>query len=84
MTRNLTRRVEVVFPIFDEKIRSEIRAIIDMELRDNVKARTLDVELSNKLRQSNGPPIRSQMETYRLVAGEQRRDIQDTGLFPSS
>jgi len=31
MTRNLTRRVEVLFPIFNEAIRAEIRAIIDMQ-----------------------------------------------------
>jgi len=70
MTRNLTRRVEVVFPVFDEKIRSEIRSIIDTELKDNVKARILDVELSNRFRQLDGPPIRSQKETYCLVEGK--------------
>lgn len=69
MTRNLSRRLEVVFPIFDEKIRSEIRAIIDTQLRDNVKARILDVELSNRFRESDGPRIRSQMETYNLIRG---------------
>jgi polyphosphate kinase len=70
MTRNLSRRVEVVFPIFDETVRSEIRAIIDTQLRDNVKARILDVELSNRFKQSDDPPIRSQMETYCLIKGK--------------
>jgi polyphosphate kinase len=71
MTRNLNRRVEVVFPIFDEKIQSEIRAIVDTQLRDNVKARILDLELSNKFRETDAPPIRSQMETYRLLRDRQ-------------
>lgn len=68
MTRNLSRRVEVVFPIFDEKIRSEIRAIIDLQLRDNVKARLLDADLSNRFRQPDGPAIRSQIAIYNLLA----------------
>ena len=72
MTRNLSRRVEVVFPIFDEKMRSEIRAIIDTQLRDNVKARILDAEMSNTFRQSDDPPIRSQMETHQLITSRGR------------
>ena len=66
MTRNFNRRVEVAFPIFQEKVRSEIRAIIDIELRDNVKARILDVELSNRFRPCDRP-IRSQVEFYSLL-----------------
>jgi polyphosphate kinase len=67
MTRNFDRRVEVVFPLFDETVRSEIRKIIDTELRDNVKARIVDVELSNRFRHSDEPPIRSQTEIYGLI-----------------
>jgi polyphosphate kinase len=67
MTRNLDRRVEVMAPILDERIRAEIRAIIDTHLRDNVDARILDAELSNRFRESGGPRVQSQMEIYRLV-----------------
>lgn len=41
MTRNLDRRVEVAFPIWDERIRKEIRDIIDIQLSDNTKAREM-------------------------------------------
>ncbi len=42
MPRNLDRRVEVIFPIKDPAIRAYIRgAILEVELRNNVKARVL-------------------------------------------
>ena len=68
MTRNLNRRVEVVVPVFDEEIRSEIRSIVDIQLRDNVNARVLDCELRNTFRATNGHTIRSQTEIYRFLS----------------
>ena len=41
MPRNLDRRVEIVFPVEDEEIKKEIRHILDLEFRDNVKAHIL-------------------------------------------
>jgi polyphosphate kinase len=67
MTRNLNRRVEVVFPIFNEAIQTEIRAIVDLQMQDNVDARVLDLELTNRHRPLQGRAICSQMETYRLL-----------------
>ena len=81
MTRNLNRRLEVVLPIFDEEIRSEIRAIIDTQLQDNVKARILDAEMSNRFRPSDGPPIRSQIETHRLVRDKAASSRHQTPLL---
>ncbi|MGK6349664.1 polyphosphate kinase 1 [Parapedobacter sp. DT-150] len=46
MTRNIDRRVEVAFPILDERIGREIRDIIDIQLRDNTKAREIN-QLNN-------------------------------------
>ena len=48
MTRNLDRRVEVVFPVYDQKIYKELRAIIDLQLMDNVKARIIEVSNENR------------------------------------
>ncbi|MEK7257628.1 MAG: polyphosphate kinase 1, partial [Bacteroidota bacterium] len=47
MHRNLDRRVEVAFPIYDENLRQEIRQIIDFQLADNCKARILEEKNSN-------------------------------------
>jgi len=46
MTRNIDRRVEVAFPIVDGRIRKEIRDIINIQLRDNTKAREIN-QLNN-------------------------------------
>ncbi|MFJ6412468.1 RNA degradosome polyphosphate kinase [Terribacillus saccharophilus] len=42
MTRNMEKRVEILFPIFDGPIKRRIRGILDVMLRDNSKAREQD------------------------------------------
>src|SRR5688572_18034193 len=62
MTRNLSRRVEVAFPIYDPAFRKIIRHEINLQLQDTVKARTPD---NNYITASSGKkPLRSQPETY--------------------
>jgi polyphosphate kinase len=41
MYRNLSRRVELIVPIKDSKLRDRLKAILDAYLADNVKAREL-------------------------------------------
>ncbi|MBR2942185.1 MAG: polyphosphate kinase 1, partial [Clostridia bacterium] len=41
MTRNTVRRVEVATPILDESLRSRLREMFDMQLRDNQQARRM-------------------------------------------
>jgi polyphosphate kinase len=42
MTRNLDRRVEILFPVRDERIKQAlVKDILELHLRDNVKAREL-------------------------------------------
>ncbi len=38
MQRNLNRRVEIMFPIDDDKIKERIRKILDIQLSDNARA----------------------------------------------
>lgn len=38
MTRNTTRRIEVMTPVLDPKLIEKLHEIIELELRDNVKA----------------------------------------------
>jgi polyphosphate kinase len=42
MSRNLERRVEIMFPILDEKIRGELWETLNVYFRDNCQARVLD------------------------------------------
>lgn len=48
MTRNIDRRVEVAFPVVDVRIRKEIRDIINIQLRDNTKAREINRSNDNR------------------------------------
>jgi len=68
MVRNLDHRVEAAIPVNDPFIRQELKDIIHIQLRDNVKARILDNELSNNYVPSVGKKkIRSQIETYHYL-----------------
>ncbi len=68
MLRNLDHRVEATCPVLDESIKSEIRNIIDIQLKDNVKARILNNELSNRYaRDRSDLKIRSQVEIYQFL-----------------
>jgi len=68
MVRNLDHRVEAAIPITDEDIQRELKEIIHIQLKDNVKARWLDNELSNNYVSSAGKKkIRSQVETYHYL-----------------
>ncbi len=66
MTRNLDRRVEVVFPIYDPLMQQDLRHIVELQLQDNTKARFINDALTNpyKERSSNTPKVRSQTDTY--------------------
>lgn len=41
MPRNLDKRVEIVFPVEDEKIKKEVMHILQIQMEDNVKAHIL-------------------------------------------
>jgi polyphosphate kinase len=65
MTRNLDRRIEVACPIYDKGVQHEIRDMIDMQLKDNVKARIINATQDNEyIRPINSEKIRSQFELY--------------------
>ncbi len=64
MKRNLQRRVECVFPLYDPDAKKEILNVLNIQLSDNVKACEVDQNLNNKRIITNGPDIRSQMATY--------------------
>lgn len=69
MTRNLDRRVEVGAPIYDPELYTELRRIIDIQWRDNMKAREINKTFSNPYRRSlpTAPPVRAQLATYRFI-----------------
>lgn len=64
MGRNLYRRVETVFPIYDEEIKQTIKDVMNIQWKDNVKARYLDFKRLNTYRRNEDISIQSQNETY--------------------
>ncbi|MBC8490707.1 MAG: polyphosphate kinase 1, partial [Bacteroidetes bacterium] len=65
MKRNLSRRIEVGFSINDSKIKKEIKDVIALQLKDNVKARIINQKQNNKYKQTKSKKsIRSQYKTY--------------------
>ena len=68
MIRNLDHRVEVACPVLDKHIQQELKDILNIQLNDNVKARTLDNDQNNDyVNPRNARKIRSQIETYNYL-----------------
>lgn len=42
MTRNMNKRVEIAFPICDEQLKKRVIQFLNIQLKDNVKARMID------------------------------------------
>jgi polyphosphate kinase len=69
LNRNLHRRIECAFPIQDKKIKKELLDILNIQLKDNVSARTLDTKLNNLPIQRNkrDRAIQSQHEIFNYL-----------------
>jgi len=46
MPRNLDKRVEIMFPVEDAKLKRQVRHILDVELADTVRARVMKMDQS--------------------------------------
>ena len=62
MNRNIYRRIEVCFPVYEEKMKMIIERIVDIQLKDNVQAVTLNQNLENVFLSPDGIPVRSQQQ----------------------
>lgn len=85
MTRNLDRRVEIVFPVEDENIKKEILHILDIEFQDNTKAHILQEDGQYEKQDKRGKAlINSQMifsEEARKRAWAQPGHHTDSRVF---
>ncbi len=79
MNRNLKRRIETVFPIYNKALKREIKDYIKIQLNDNVKARVLDEKQCNEYKKDDSDmPIRTQYETYYYIKRlEEKRMLED-------
>ena len=67
MRRNLNRRIEAAVPILSPDVRREILDILDIQLRDNIKACRIDGSLRNIFIRDDAPPVRAQQAIYDYI-----------------
>jgi len=62
MVRNIDRRIEATMPVLDKRIKKMIIDIFEIHRTDNVAARVLDKNLTNKINPKGDKKIRAQKE----------------------
>ena len=74
MTRNLDFRCEVAVPLYDEEIKSTLKALIDIQLAGNTKARILDANLLNhyKTPKAGEESVRAQEKVYHYLLDQKK------------
>lgn len=66
MPRNLNNRVEVVTPVYSQKIKEDLIRVIDFALRDTLQGRTVDgTDRNLPWQTADNAPFRSQEELYK-------------------
>jgi polyphosphate kinase len=68
MVRNLDHRLEVAVPVFDKNIRKQMVQFLDIQMKDNVKARILDEKLQNNYVPVGKKKIRSQLDIFKMLS----------------
>ncbi|MEJ9282092.1 RNA degradosome polyphosphate kinase [Ureibacillus thermosphaericus] len=69
MTRNMVRRVEILFPIYSAEIKQRIMHIFSTQLADNVKARVQDSTGKFRYKErKEGEPVINSQELFILEA----------------
>jgi len=75
MTRNIDRRVEVTCPIYDKNIQKELKAIFDLQWKDNLKSRIYNQDQDNQYYRNNKKnKINSQYAIYDYLTDLQQKN----------
>ena len=68
MVRNIDHRIEVACPVLEKGLKNELIDIVKIQLKDNIKARQLDNELTNQyINPRNTKKVRSQIEIFNYL-----------------
>ena len=71
MNRNIYRRIEVCFPIYNDVIRKQMINLLTIQWQDNVQAVLIDKDMKNvSLQNKDGDQVRSQEAIYKLLSAE--------------
>lgn len=76
MTRNLSRRVEVIFPLEDTALQNEVMEILELQLADNTKASEITSDNKNLRieRKVDEAPVRMQTDYYAMLRERMRSE----------
>ena len=68
MKRNLSRRIEVAFPIYNKSLKKMLKKLFEIQYKDNVKSRIINEFQDNQYkRDDTHSKLRSQYETYKYL-----------------
>ena len=73
MNRNLFKRIEVGFPIYDADAIKEIDEMLRLQLADNTKSRLLDSDLNHHKITNNASPVQSQPDFHAYLTKREKR-----------
>ncbi len=68
MVRNFDFRIEATCPIYDLEIQNELRNLLEIQLKDNCKARVIEPNKLNEYKKTNkDSEVRSQIDFYNYL-----------------
>lgn len=76
MPRNLDRRVEILFPVEDERLKKRLIHILTVQMEDNVKAQYLQPDGTYERRNRRGKPPVCAQEVFCKEAVQAARELE--------
>lgn len=84
MPRNLERRVEIMFPIIEKKLKNEVKHILEIQLKDKVKAHILQANGEYNKIVKRGKELINAQDTFceeAVLASVERKDNNNNRVF---
>lgn len=84
MPRNLERRVEILFPVEDETLKSQVMHVLEAQLKDNVKAHILQSDGTYEKAERRGRPPYCYQDAFceeAIEAAKQKDSAVDERVF---
>jgi len=81
MGRNIDRRLELLFPVLDPRLRRRVIGWLEVYFADNLKAKRLLADGGYEPVQGPGKAVRAQLELYQEAAGAARNVERSTLRF---
>lgn len=77
MNRNIYRRIEVCFPVYDPRWKEQLQQMVSLQLKDNVQAVWIDAGQTNQPVETEHPLIRSQETIYHWLSGKTPEAVKE-------